>query len=435
MNKKMALGVLFVTILGMVHGEGEQAGSIVKKGDEVFAKWLVWQRVVEDVAPKNVIKTDIVKNNGKCFKDYCKKKHDMLASYAPCLNSLSEGFFSGQQDEFNIKTNKTLMHVYDGFDHNIGELLNTFEQHGFIQPFINKEEQTFSVETMVRRCRGMLKTFFPFTDHKVRYQYCFGIANRMFDWCYGEKTHQVFSNILSSPDKHQLARLCYGSMWYYLVGEGWKHWHKSCLKQVAKEAQKGKEIVYVGGGSDIYQLLKYGVYNIRVIDPLLPSQPEYYSEGWNWFVEGIIGDKLDVDLGDKKRVFLIRETHDQKGTFKAQLSTGQTVDLPLSVTQWSVYNDKEKKRLGTIVFDRRFCKQDDFVYNKKQAHVISFNEMYFVAVPTRLYGWGIDVSKFDSKFTFYVKQLYKPVKKDVLINIRNNEEAPFSFILLGSCAT
>lgn len=419
----------------MTWGWAQEPAPVVKTGDEVFAKWLAWQRVVEAVQPKSFLKANVFQNNGQDLKNYYKKKYDTIFGYKYCLNSLTDGFFSDSNGLVNLKTNKTFMRVYNDFDHDIGDLLNLFQLHGFVQGAVNKEEQGLPVEVVVQRCRSVLKTFFPIPDHKVRYQYCFNVATRMFDWCFGEKTHKNFSTILMSPEKHQLARFCHGVMWYYLVGEGWKHWHKDCLTRVVKEAKAGKEIVYIAGGNDIYQLLKNGVYNIRVIDPLLPSQPEYYSEGWSWFVEGTIGDKLDVDLGNKKRVLLKREKHEQKGTFQADLSTGQMATLPLSVTHWSVYDANGKKKLGTVIFDRRFCMQDDFVYDKKKAYVISFNEMYFVAIPPRLQGWGIDVSKFDSKFAFHVKQLDKPVGKPILTNLCKSEDTPFSFILLGSCAT
>jgi len=64
--------------------------------------------------------------------------------------------------------------------------------------------------------------------------------------------------------------------------------------------------------------------------------------------------------------------------------------------------------------------------------MISFNELYFVTSPNPQKTWGIDPKKFPDDFIIVAKQLRSPITKDMMVNMRNAELKPFSFIALGT---
>jgi hypothetical protein len=280
-----------------------------------------------------------------------------------------------------------------------------------------------------------MRLLFAQEDSERRKAYLFAVANRLFEFCYGPETFAGFKPMLHNTPEYPIVRLLYSTMWHYLVGDGWKHWHNTCLDGLKKEVDSGKRVSYIAGGNDIYQLLKLGIYAIDVIDPMLPSQPEYYAEGWDWLIKKDgLGDEIMIDFPDKKLV-MKRISYSEQGAFDAKLSTGITESLPLSKTTWHVFDRSNQKKLGSIVFDRRFCNQQDFIAHDKRALLISFNEMYFVAAPESLNGWGINLEKISPEMPIFIKQLRKPISRQVLLNLREAETSPFYFILLGSCPT
>ena len=227
-------------------------------------------------------------------------------------------------------------------------------------------------------------------------------------------------------------------MWFHLVGEGWKDWHQNCLDALKKEHDQGKRITYLAGGNDMYQLVKHGIYNIDIIDPMLPSQPDYYAEGWLWLIKkNGLGDKIIFNFDKNTTVIMKRVGYKEFELFDASLSTGDTVKIRHSKTTWNLYNKKNMKKLGTITIDRRFARQADLVINKnaKKALLFSFNEMYFVDAPQSFGGWGIDTSVVKQDTKIFVKQLRKPITKSTWAHLRKADASSFSFILLGSCAT
>jgi hypothetical protein len=210
---------------------------------------------------------------------------------------------------------------------------------------------------------------------------------------------------------------------------GWQHWHVDTLQALKKEADAGKEILYIAGGTDIYQLFKSGIYNIRIIDPMLPTQPKYYSDGWEWFING---DEATFSCG-KKKLRMKRAGYKKiGGSFSLTLSNDKKVKIDKSITTWHLLDGK--KKLGEIVFERRLTDQKDFKVKKKQAILLSSNELYFIAAPKESDGWGIDPRKFDEKIKIYIKQLQKPVNKAIVCNMRYEiKQEEFAFISLGSC--
>jgi hypothetical protein len=102
------------------------------------------------------------------------------------------------------------------------------------------------------------------------------------------------------------------------------------------------------------------------------------------------------------------------------------------MTTWIIYDRDSGTRLGRLVINRRFCNQADFASGPGKALLMSFNELFFVATADVKKSWGINPEKFSTDFKMYVKQLRKPLTREVILNIRKGEESPLQFLSLGS---
>ena len=219
--------------------------------------------------------------------------------------------------------------------------------------------------------------------------------------------------------------------WYYLAASEWKSWHENTLVRLKKAADAGKTVVYIAGGSDIYQLLKAGIYNIVNIDPLYPSQEKYYSEGWDFLArgegeDGGIGNLVKIET--HRKLVMRRESYRQNGfVVQDKEILGKKISIPESTTTWSI-SDRYGKKLGSYTLLRRFVTQEDFVTSPGKVFTISFNELYFI-MRTGPRSWGINPRKFSENLEFHVKQLRKPLTYPVLMNIREVQESanPHSF--------
>jgi hypothetical protein len=223
--------------------------------------------------------------------------------------------------------------------------------------------------------------------------------------------------------------MLYAVMWVQLGARGWQSWNQYLLLELKKQAERGKEIVYIAGGSDIHQLLKNGVYKIRVVDPFLSTQDTYYSRGWKFLVQGALGDTFTWSDGKQKLLFK-RADYREDGFFTAKVSGGRKRRIPRAVIIWNIF-DSEGKQCGQLTIERRFTVQDDFCHAADRAMLISFNEIYFVATAHDT-GWGIKLSKLDKNFQLYVKQLQHALPKKMLERVQQLD-ADFEFIQLGNC--
>jgi hypothetical protein len=108
----------------------------------------------------------------------------------------------------------------------------------------------------------------------------FNIAKRLFALFFEteKKYKEVVENGLEKKNNHPFLRFCYSVMHYHLTREGWMHWSKDALDALKIDYDNGQEIVYIGGGCDICELLTYGIYNIRIIDPFLEGQVPFYTK-------------------------------------------------------------------------------------------------------------------------------------------------------------
>ena len=94
--------------------------------------------------------------------------------------------------------------------------------------------------------------------------FLFNIANRFFEFCYNNKTTEQFRKLFAEEKYHPIIRLLHSIIWKQLSSDGWAHWHFECLKNLRTSYNKNKEVVYIAGGNDIYQLLNFGIYNIKI---------------------------------------------------------------------------------------------------------------------------------------------------------------------------
>ncbi|KKQ11641.1 MAG: hypothetical protein US22_C0019G0007 [candidate division TM6 bacterium GW2011_GWF2_36_6] len=347
-----------------------------------------------------------------------------------CLDPLNPDNF-----ELTEKTKERLSDVYKYLENDIGKFIERLKLHGFTDELINKVESKTNFLTVINKYKNFAQLLFANSDSFLTQNYLFCVANNLFEFCFYPTTAPKFEQLLKDPENYPIVRMIYSIMWNYLAGHGWKDWSKSTLSVLKDLTKNGGAVVYIAGGTDIYQLLKYGIYNITVIDPVLPSQPNYYSDIWDWLVvskteNNGIGDVVNYNFGDRK-IVMKRTSFNKTGSFQAELSFGKIIDIIQSRTQWTVYDDLGNE-LGNVIFERRFCRQDDFVKKDNSHLLISFNELYYIASNNLNDSWGIDISKIGDNFKMFVKQLQSPIDKNVLCNMQKADNSDFSFIKLGS---
>jgi len=451
MNQRLLSSLFFVCIvfgLGIKNIFGE-----TKEASEILGKWVHWQYAYKDRDIRTMGKS-LVPNHGQLFYQLCtgfEFLNDQAKNLFDRSPNVSKTLAPKKHTSQKITEHTTFNKLYGYLDNNIQGFLEYLKTHNFAAENINNHEQEVSIFSTIDKYKLFMRSLYHGQEETAQNEYLFATANRFFEFCFDEKSFNYFHELLENQAYHPIARFLYSVMWFHLVGEGWKDWHQNCLDALKKEHDQKKRITYIAGGNDIYQLIKNGIYNIDIIDPMLPSQPDYYAEGWLWLIKSHgLGDVLTFNF-DNKSIIMKRAGYKEFELFDAALSTGDTVKIRHSKTTWNVYDagdsfdstkdntdtKKNMKKLGTITIDRRFAKQADFVLTKKSHNVLllSFNEMYFVDAPESFGGWGIDTSVVKPETKIFVKQLRKPITKSTWAQLRKADVAPFSFILLGSCAT
>ena len=364
----------------------------------------------------------------------CNQEPDTYAFLKPLLappGSSKQGAFELEDSK---QQHKLFQKLYEKLDKDPDAFVGLLLKSGLATVEQNKREKKAPFLRSVERYTEWSKLLFYDKDRDLCHQYRFCWANRLFSYVFG-KGFKRMRAMMDNPAHYPVLRVLYTSIWHPLAGIGWKEGSRESLKAVAREAKKGKTVVYPAGGCDIYNLLMAGVYNIYVIDPVLPSQPKYYVDDWNWFVGGdddehCIGDIMQFPHG----ITLTRSLFNKQGKpFKVEGSDGAKHTIEPSVTMWRV-TDKKGNKLGNVTYDRRFCTQADFNVSKDKVLYMSFNELYFITCADGS-GWGIDPHKFDGKLKIYIKQLHKPVSKRMMCNMYAADDSAFSFIRLGSCVT
>jgi hypothetical protein len=408
--------------------------KITRDDTDVFTSWIdgkgeYRQCIFSDVNVQKMSKRQSSEALKSCFLRYPKS----LAALNFYFDHLLDGKPVIGNESLLLEHFKTL---YPMLQSDIGAFLDYLDDHEFSSKIYNRIEKNAPHNPVIGKYNAFMHLLFAHTEKHDEREHLFSVANNFFEYCFSPKTFLSFKKRLKNSCYHPLARLLYSVIWKQLAGNGWKEWHASCLQGLKKACDDGKTIVYIAGGCDIYQLIKQGIYNIRIVDPILPTQPAYYAEHWWWLVKRSsknpgIGDCLRFTFNDKS-IVMKRSGYSEKGSFTCRTKRGAKRSIPQSITQWTVYEDNQK--VGTVTFDRRFCKQKDFLPDKSKQLLISFNELYYITSTEEPDSWNINPLKFKPAIKLQVKQLRKPLNKQVLCNMVQADQLPFSFIRLGSCA-
>jgi hypothetical protein len=405
-----------------------------KQASDVFKKWSSWQQVLPD---HNLAEAFEQTNRASAIKACYEQNLTKLRAFCNFLAPLS-----------NNTINKHGHHITtslpQGFTDNLSALTTQAENN--IPAFIHLLKtygftgvSNASMIEQINAYSALAALMFAHGNEQTHQELMFACANRFFEFCFAPQTAPAFQQLFLNKQDHAIVKIMYAVMWDKLAGSGWKHWHQESLNALKQEADDGKTIVYLAGGSDIYQMITHGIYSIHIIDPQLPTQPKYYADQWDWLIKN--STSINAGLGDKiifndlsivmKRTYF----HETGEFFSMQLSNGSHAYLAQSVTQWTVL-DLEDNILGTITFERRPLCQKDFELQANKTMLMSFNELYFIALPQNLGGWGIEPAQFPRNFQMIIKQLRKPVSKTMIGAMRNTallNASDLKFIDLGTC--
>lgn len=428
------VGIIFIT-----HGALSAKNEIHET--QIFSKWHAWQQKYYD---KNL--ATLAQSLDSAFPQLFKKNYQenltKLKPLTPFLSLISNNQIS--PDGFNFRTpmdkefQENMSFFYAAAESDISNLVLCLVKNNFCYPGIDQAEQTQHFDITIDKYKALGALLFGNEDSLVQKENLFAFANRLFEYCYTDATTNHYQTLMTSADLYPVARFINATMWYQLVGEGWKHWHANTIDALKRSTLQGKTVKYIAGGTDIYQLLREGIYNISVIDPFLPSQERFYSEGWEFLIESDdavsgIGDEIrfgpDCNSIKMKRSFVI--TGD---SFTMKTSDNSVVSFKKSITTWDVF-DRSNKKIGAITFHRRPVEQNDLIQDPASTLLVSYDELIYIALPEILHGWGIDPSLFSDNFTIYTKQLRNPVTKSTMLNIRTVGLINFAdlrFINLGS---
>ncbi len=418
--KVIVWGVLLVAMITPCFA-GESMSS-----DQAFAKWLRWQRVYHPrsiATAKTFLTTETLSTLDEKITEINTEHPAAEKVFSHMLGAA--GREPVKRERFVKKLMQDLGAFYDRFLPRLADALK-HDNYDY--------DATTEIGAAVDYYTSFVRFLFAPLGDQLAQEYLFSFAGDLFLHSFATEHHKTLMKYLADPAEVSTCRSLYSLMWYYLVGDGWKHYNQASLDRLKSKVKEGKRVVYIAGGTDIYQLLLSGIYAIDVIDPMLPTQDEYLSEGWNFFIHPPSEDasvRLKTKQGD---LLLVLKSHEQIGEFEAKLSDGSLRTIPKTITQWHVKNNKGKI-LGTVTFYRRFCDQEDFSYASDRVYFISFNEMYYLTLDDVHGGWGIRPEKFNPKLKLYVKQLPRPIDKQVLANIHEAESQPFNFIFLGSVPT
>jgi len=321
-------------------------------------------------------------------------------------------------------------------DENIPGLVKHMQENEFTDAKESQQETLAPSSEIIEKHEALTSMLITAPSDEVGRQRKLALANRLFEYSFASKTFFEFERLSMTNATQPISRLFYSIMWKNLAGEGWCYWLKENITKLKNYSDQGKQIVYLAGGCDIYQLIKNGIYNIKNIDPILPSQTKYYSEGWDWLAKSNepkngIGDKVVFDCG----TIMERVKYEENGSFKARIDNGKIIQLPKATTIWKISN-AEGVELGQYIHERRFIEQQDLTVSPDKIFMMSFNELYYLALPDFLNGWQIDTFKLDDNFEIIIKQLRRPVDKKTMCNMNIASiinATDLHYLNLGTC--
>ena len=445
LNRYLSYGLLSIGIVTVtatapavsVPAAQSKRGPVTKSINDVFAKWLTAQAIV----PKCDLTNMRDEINGDALRTHYKKHIVALEPLTQLLDVITKstinqyGFTLKSELPDDLKTN--FSDAYTLIERDLPTFIQFLRQTSIssTENMLADSASTNS-DPIVEKYTAFIKLLFHHPDAVKQHTYLINVANRFFDFCFEPPTFPLFERMMLLPEYQPIARMFQSVVWQNLSGFGWRHWHEESLKELRARADLGHRIRYIAGGSDILQLIKAGIYNVTIIDPQLPTQPKYYTNDWEYLLIGNIGDKITVPL-DERTITMERYAFDLPGTtFKARVNSGNILELQHSTTIWRIV-DEDGNDIGSYRFERRFCNQDDFKVGDKETLLMSLNELAYAVLPDVLPEyWDVDITKLPQDMNIIIKQLDKPVTRDMMINMRIAtllNASDLKYISLGSC--
>jgi len=412
-----AAAIIFVSI--------QISASTNIRDSQVFERWITQQFIFEEQDLNN-----FYINHQKVFTHAFKQTYtqnvSQLRTLVPFLSKLTNNCINELgyklEPQMDVQMVGNLQTLQNLIESNTPAFIDWLKASNFVDNKLELEEVKKSSKYVLEKYKILSSLLFSTQNSVTQQETLFTFANSLFEYCFNDATCEHYTELLMTPKYHPIARYINTTMWFNLVGEGWKHWHKDCLTNLKADSKNGKEIVYIAGGCDFYELLKQGIYNIRIIDPFIPTQEKYFSEGWQFLLDGNIGDEINFGF-DAKEITLIRN-HDESSFYISTTPVNQTTEtnkLPQTIKQktitWLVV-DKFGNELGNVIIERRFATKKDFEPSSTKTLLMSYCEAVYTSLPSIIEGWDIDISSFDKDFKMYVKQLRKPITKNHMLNIR-----------------
>lgn len=386
----------------------------------IFARWLTCQQVYVD---RNI--ADLQQEVGDSFLQNFKKQYEAnlpaLRELTPLLSQITNNGI--QEDGHNLQAPineymaANFCYLYQAMEEDMPKVLDSLIISGMASAQHNYQELSVPAASVIEKYKAFSTLLFAQEDSFRQNEYRLAFANRLFEYCFNDATFPHYQNILTTHDFHPAGRFINTALWNALVGDGWKEWHENVLCQLKQQADEGNEIVYLAGGTDFYQLLRRGIYNITIIDPFLPTQERYFSEGWEFLISPNSLEN-EIRFGPSCNSIKMKCIGYEVGEpFYSKLSDNNILSLKKSAIVWNVY-DRDNKPIGHVNIIRRPITQSDFIKHPQISLLMSYDELTYVALPDILSGWGIDPTILDNELTIHVKQLRKPISKNILCNIR-----------------
>jgi hypothetical protein len=385
----------------------------------IFEKWMTIKQTIDDV-DFSLYASQLPSHTSQTFQYCYLKQYNLLHNHQAFLSTLTNNVIYPSGYDFNETSKQSILeqlqHVYEQLEYNLPELLEKIVTLNDQLTIIAQQETSIPHNQLINTNKALAELLVSCTNRTHQNKLLIALANRLFEACFSTDNFHKYQKTMVNQALFPIARFINTTLWYNLVGEGWKHWHKQTLDYLKVKHDKGKTIWYIAGGNDIYQLLKNGIYNMTVIDPFLPSQEAFYAANYEFLLNGTLGDTIACHF-ENNPVTLKRTECRQENIFYAPQPENKLLKLKEVYTVWHVH-DATDTIVGSITLERRFARQQDFQAAPDKCIVMSYDEMVYLASPDHLNGWGINLDDLPEDFELVIKQLRKPIGLEQVYNMR-----------------
>ena len=281
MNTKRIARIMPVLLIGVLmsrvsvekahsadpYPEGKTSPGEVRYDLDVFRKWMSFdepektQHVYSDVRLSSV-----APYAGEQYPRLLIERYTANASRMTDDNGLLQSIYSWDFSKAKAsvltvdrKTKDTLSKIYAMMDGDIPGLFRYLGKRGLDSYELNEKENIPAGKDVRIKYTTILEMLFAGSDHFRERECELAVANRLAEYCFGVDTWPAFKKILDARNTRPIGRFAYSTIWYYLSGTGWKHWHRNTILGLKREFKAGSRVVYIAGGNDVYQLIKTGV--------------------------------------------------------------------------------------------------------------------------------------------------------------------------------